>query len=124
MNWLSRAAVFCLPSESEGHPLVIMEAAAFAIPVVATSIEGITDIITGADEGLLVPVSAPEALAGALNRMIERPQAAADLGRNLRRSVGSRYSWARTARQYSDLGRSLLDRRNHPDDRRRVAVTD
>jgi glycosyltransferase involved in cell wall biosynthesis len=108
INWLSRAAIFCLPSEYEGHPLVIMEAAAFGLPVVATSIPGTQDIITSEDDGLLTPALDHEALAGALNRLIEDPETAARLGRNLRRSVEARYSWARTAQEYSDLGRSLL----------------
>lgn len=111
MNWMSRAAIFCLPSESEGHPLAIMEATAFELPVVATSIGGIREIISGADEGLLVPVSDHEALACALNQLIEEPETAANLGRNLRRSVESRYSWARTGKEYSELGRALLKRR-------------
>jgi glycosyltransferase involved in cell wall biosynthesis len=111
MNWLSRAMIFCLPSAAEGHPLAIMEAAAFELPVVATSIGGIREIIAGADEGLLVPVSEPYALAQALNRLIEDPETARNLGRNLRRSVESRYSWTNTAKLYSDLARSLLTSR-------------
>ena len=110
MDWLSKATVFCLPSEYEGHPLVVMEAAAFGVPVVATSISGIRDVISDAGLGLLVPVSNVEALAEALHHVIVDPEAAATLGRNPRSVVASRFSWKRTARLYFDLAYSLLDR--------------
>ena len=111
INWLSRATVFCLPSISEGHPLVLMEAAAFELPVVVTDIGGTQEIVARTDEGLLVPASDHEALASALIRLVEEPEAARRLGRNLRQSVEARYSWTKTAKLYSELAQSLLTSR-------------
>jgi len=62
--------VFCLPSIREGMPNVILETLSCRRPVVATDVGGIPDIMNSAEYGLLVPPRDPEALAGALIRLL------------------------------------------------------
>ncbi len=104
---LARATVFCLPSRSEGHPLAILEAASFAIPVVATPVGAIERTIPDADHGLLVPVADVVALAGALDRLLGDPALADAIGRTLQRRVAAQFRWTDTAARYSELARRL-----------------
>lgn len=65
------ADAFALPSHNEGLPVVVCEAMLSGRAVVATPVGGIPEIVSDERTGLLVPVSSPERLAGALRRVIE-----------------------------------------------------
>lgn len=70
---LMRAAdIFCLPSWREGWPNVVIEALACGTPVVATTVGGIGEIITGPDAGVLVQAREPEKLAAALESALAK----------------------------------------------------
>lgn len=58
--------VFCLASLHEGLPVALMEALALGLPVVATGVGGIREVVDDGVEGLLVAPGSPEALAGAI----------------------------------------------------------
>jgi glycosyltransferase involved in cell wall biosynthesis len=77
---LGCADVFALASFAEGVPVALMEAMAMEIPCVSTCIAGIPELIRDGLEGLLVPASSAEALALALQRLLDDPF--------LRRSLG------------------------------------
>jgi L-malate glycosyltransferase len=66
---MSAFDVFCLASVHEGLPVATMEALALGLPVVATDVGGIPEVLTDGEEALLVPPSAPERLADALVRV-------------------------------------------------------
>lgn len=61
--------IFCLPSLWEGLPIALLEAMAMGKAIVATEIDGTRDLIINNKNGLLVPVSEPEKLAQALDRL-------------------------------------------------------
>lgn len=61
--------IFCLPSFAEGFPLSILEAMASRVPVVATDVSGINEIIQSGTNGLLVPSDNSDRLASALLRL-------------------------------------------------------
>lgn len=63
---LRRLSIFVLPSLSEATPVVILEAMASGLPVVATRVGGVPDLVLDNETGLLVAPSAPEALADAM----------------------------------------------------------
>jgi len=71
---LAAADVFCLPSEREGFPGVLLEALAVGCPVVASSISGSYEVL-GVDDpvGRLFPVGDQRALADALNQVLRNP---------------------------------------------------
>lgn len=70
--WYSAADVFCLASEKEGWPNVILEAMACSTPVVAHRTWGVPEIITGPDLGILVETRAPEAFSEAIGLALAR----------------------------------------------------
>ena len=61
---LAACDVFTMASDNEGLPVALMEALALGLPVAATAVGGIPEAVTDGVEGLLVPPSQPEALAG------------------------------------------------------------
>jgi glycosyltransferase involved in cell wall biosynthesis len=72
--------VFVLASYYEGLPVALMEAFALALPVVATSVGGVPEMMTSGREGLLVPPRDPDALADALATLVGDPAARSAMG--------------------------------------------
>jgi glycosyltransferase involved in cell wall biosynthesis len=78
---LRKAAVAVLPALWwENCPMAVLEAAALGVPVVASAVGGIPELVDDGRTGLLVPPGDAAALAGALTRLVEDPAAAARLG--------------------------------------------
>lgn len=70
--WMNASDLFCLPSISEGYPNVLMEALACGLPVIASRVGGIPEIINSEDIGILVPPRDPVMLAEAIISAMER----------------------------------------------------
>jgi glycosyltransferase involved in cell wall biosynthesis len=104
-----RADVLCLPSFAEGLPVVLMEAMAMELPVIASAVMGIPELVEHERTGLLVPPGRPDALARALERLAREPLLRASLGRAGRRAVLERHDIRRSAQAV----RSLLEAQ-HP----------
>ena len=68
---LKQFDIFVLPSLWEGLPLVLLEAMAAKKPIIATGVNGISEIIESGKTGILVPPRDSEKLADAINRMID-----------------------------------------------------
>lgn len=68
------ATVFALPSHSEGSPNVVLEAMAAGVPVVATAVGGVPEILDNGRTGLLVPPRDPVAMAAAIRRLLTEPE--------------------------------------------------
>jgi glycosyltransferase involved in cell wall biosynthesis len=77
---LAGCDVFCLPSEMEGLPLVVLEAMAQGRPVVATAVGGTPELVLDGETGLLVPPRDVDALRAALARVLGDPDLARRLG--------------------------------------------
>jgi colanic acid/amylovoran biosynthesis glycosyltransferase len=86
---------FVLSSFLEGVPVVLMEAMAMELPCVATWITGIPEIIDKDVQGLLVPPASATAIADAVERLMEDPEAARRLGTAARRKVIAKYNLER-----------------------------
>ncbi len=94
--------MFCLPSHHEGVPLSVLEAMAAGVPVVATRVGGIPEVVEDGVSGLLVAPRDPAALELALRSVLEDPQLAQRL-RAGGREVAARHSPAAYARAYRAL---------------------
>lgn len=86
------ADVVAIPSLSEGSPNVLLEAMAFAIPVVATRVGGIPEIVTHGETALLVPSRSPQAMAEAIDLLFSNPGTAMSLAEQARKRVERDYS--------------------------------
>lgn len=71
---LSQSDVFVLPSFAEGVPVVLMEAMASELPVVATRIAGISELVEDGTAGFLVPPGSEAELVAAITRLLENPE--------------------------------------------------
>jgi glycosyltransferase involved in cell wall biosynthesis len=86
------ADVFVLPSVVEGMPLVLLEAMAMGLPIVATDVPGTRDLVTHNVNGLLTPVGDPEGLRAALLSVTSDVDRYQRMSRASRERVG-KYSW-------------------------------
>jgi len=108
---LSAFDAFALPSISEGLPLVLLEAMAAGLPIVASSVGGIPDVVQDGVTGLLVPPADGERLHGRLAVLRDDAALARRLGLRAREIALQRYSMRSMSDAYLDLYRSLLRRR-------------
>lgn len=76
---MTAADVFVLPSEREAFGLVLLEAAAAGIPIIASNVGGIPEIIDDGKTGILVPPENPKVLAEAINKLLKNPELAISL---------------------------------------------
>ena len=101
------AAVVACPSRFEGLPLVCLEAFAAGKPVVATSVNGIPEVVRDGETGLLVPPDDPAALAAALDRVLAAPAESAAMAARGRALVEREHAWPVVTRQYLALCEGL-----------------
>lgn len=104
----AQAAIFVLPSEWEGHPLVLLEAWASGIPVVGTDVEGIREFITHGETGYVVPLGSPRSIAETVGPLLEDPERIEEMGREALRVAGEDYSWDDVVDRTYDIYRNLL----------------
>ncbi len=63
--------IFALTSDSEGHPIVVLEAMSRGLPVVATAVGGITDSVRPGVNGFIAPVRGVTEIADALAKLVD-----------------------------------------------------
>jgi glycosyltransferase involved in cell wall biosynthesis len=90
--YYAMADVLALPSHSEGSPNVLLEAMAAGVPVVATAVGGVPEIVTHGESALLVSPSDPRAMAVAIGRVLTEAQLASKLTANACAAVVERHS--------------------------------
>ena len=110
-NYLQDSDVFILSSASEGRPNVLLEAMAAGLPVIASDIEGVRELIQNGKTGLLFDVGDPGHLAKKMELLIADSHARGMLGRGARNFIiENDLKWdctaARYARIYSEIMRS------------------
>jgi glycosyltransferase involved in cell wall biosynthesis len=97
--WLRRAMVYVQPARWEGFGLGVLEAMHAGLPVVATRVSSLPELVADGETGLLVPADDPRALAGAVAEALERPQ----LGAAGRERARTEFSVDRMASRTADL---------------------
>jgi len=105
---LHEASVLAYPSLYEGFGLPVLEAMASGLPVIATNVEGIRDVVTHALDGFLVDPGDMTALKSALVRLVQDAELRERLGKAGRSKAVASYSLQRCVAQYERLFISLL----------------
>jgi glycosyltransferase involved in cell wall biosynthesis len=86
------ADVLVLPSHSEGSPNVLLEAMAAQVPIVATAVGGVPEIVQNDETALLIKPNAPEQMAGAISEILGDDALAQRLVRNASAVVATRHT--------------------------------
>ena len=100
---LAEADLFVLPSRSEAFPNGVLEAMAAGLPVVASRVGGLLDLVEHERTGLLVRPDDATELAKAIADVVRQPERAAALGEAARARVAARYSFDRMVEAFEDL---------------------
>jgi glycosyltransferase involved in cell wall biosynthesis len=108
----SQASVLVLPSVEDGFGLVIGQAMACGVPVIATTNTGGPDLITDGVDGFIVPVRDAGAIRERLEHLYRNPDIRVAMGRAALDKVRSLNGWAEYARQVRELYQSRLARRH------------
>jgi len=103
------ADYFILPSASgEGLPLVLLEAMACGLPVIATTVGGTPEIIKHMKNGVLVPPRNPEAMAETMAKLLSEERLGATIGEEARRIVEDRFTWEKNLHQLQDIYKKFI----------------
>lgn len=105
------ADIFCAPSIGfESFGIVLLEAMAAGIPIVASDIAGYRAVIAAGQEGLLVPPDQPQLLADALRLLVENPRLRQELGGRGQKKA-TQYSWDQLVDKILQLYQSTIERK-------------
>jgi sugar transferase (PEP-CTERM/EpsH1 system associated) len=102
---------FALSSRSEGMPQAVLEASVAGLPVVASRVGGLPELIDDGVTGLLFPCGDATALAAALRRVLRDPALARGLGEAARAKAEAKYSVRRMASEYHESFLEMLARK-------------
>ena len=108
---LAAADIFVLSSDSEGLPMSVLEAMAAGLPVIATAVGGVPELVTDKQTGALVPPRDSQALAAAIATIATDPQLRDRLGTASRRRAETEFSLETCRQRHLDLYRDLLRKR-------------
>lgn len=98
-----------LPSHTEGLPNAVLEAMACGLPVIATDVGGVRELVIDGVTGIVVPPHDPPALAAAIDRLVSDTHFRVEAGRE-GRNAATRFSWPTIAKSYLEVYLSLSSR--------------
>ena len=88
---ISGSTVYVLPSYREGTPRTVLEAMAMGRPIITTDAPGCRETVIEGENGFLVPVKSVDALVEAMQRFIDNPDLAAQMGQRSRQIAEDKY---------------------------------
>jgi glycosyltransferase involved in cell wall biosynthesis len=121
---LATSTLFILPSYAEGMPMALLEAMSWGLPIIATPVGGIPQVVTNEVNGLLVSAGDVDALATALERMLENPALRTRVGDAARKTIEAGYSLDKALARLSGIyDRFGIQARATPKSSRAVVAT-
>ncbi|MBA4187162.1 MAG: hypothetical protein C0467_04005 [Planctomycetaceae bacterium] len=108
-GFLRTVDIAVLPSHSEGMSNSLLEYMASGRAVIATDVGANAQLVRHGKDGLIVPASNPEAIADAIEKLIENPMRAAAYGASARRRAEAEYSRDAMRRRFEDFYRSITN---------------
>ncbi len=114
-DFMRQAYIFVFASFAEGRPNVVLEAMAAGLPVLASAIPAVQDLITPSKEGLLFPPGDARQLASQMAQILSSPGERRGMGEQARRTVAALgLSWEEAGRRYAALYKAALSSANPP----------
>ena len=107
--YLSAMDLLLVSSEHEGLPLVLLEAMALELPVVATAVGGMPEVVRDPETGRLVPFGRPAEAAALALELLADPAKREGMGRAARRRVVEKYGTGRMVAELETLYREVVD---------------
>lgn len=107
-DYLAAFDVFVYPSLFEGLGSTLLDAMAFGLPIVASNVGGIPEVVEDGVNGLLIPPGRPDELASALVRLVDDATLRASMARE-NRARAAQFTAARMADAYEAIYRSILE---------------
>lgn len=104
----SAADAFVLSSRKEGLPMVLLEAMSAGLPVVATAVGAVPEVIRHGQEGLVTDAASPQALAAAMKQLLDSPELRTSLSQAGKLRVTTQYSVAAMADHYLKVYRDCI----------------
>lgn len=98
-----------VPGDMEGFGIVAHEAATAALPVVASSLEGINDAIINGKNGILIEPNNTQQFVDAIIKLVKDKDLRSRLGRKARKYTLSAYSWQNIARKYNNIYNKIIN---------------
>jgi glycosyltransferase involved in cell wall biosynthesis len=111
-RFMSAADVLVLPSLSEGCPVVVLEAGACGIPVIATRVGAVPELIEDGKTGIIVRPRSPEEIKRALVQLLENPSLRQSMGERARIRIKEKFTWEATCRKLEGLYQEVIH--NYP----------
>jgi len=108
---LGESHLFLLPSIAEALPVVLMEAQATGLPVVATDVGSVSQVMSDNKSGYLVPARDAQALCDKLEYLIRNPRVWAQMGHAGRKHVEERYDIKKLNQRLVSICQELLEQR-------------
>lgn len=106
--YLATGDIFILPSRTEGLPIALLEAMAMGLPVIATRVGGIPEVVVDNETGILVPPDDPDRLAESIIQFMENTRLQKQYGESGFRRVNSRFDVRLETERYHKLYQTLI----------------
>jgi glycosyltransferase involved in cell wall biosynthesis len=108
----NEADIFVLPSISESLGLVFLEAMACGLPIIATHVGGIPEIVKNNENGILVDAAKPNQIAYAITTLIDKPALRKRFAQNNAAKIRKQFTWDRIAQSYEAVYVEALSRKS------------
>jgi len=103
MKILKASQMLVVPSRTESIPQVIKEAFYLKVPVIATNVGGIPELVVHQETGILVPPEDPEKLMIAINNLLDNEEAKRNFANNAFEFINNNFSWDVLLEKYTNL---------------------
>lgn len=106
--YLAAADLLILTSDTEGLPGVVLEAAHFRVPTVATDVGGINECLINGETGFLIPDRSVEGFCGKINFLLDNSEFRSQMGQKARSFISQHFQMDQVANQYLNFFSSLI----------------
>jgi len=92
-----KAAIQVIPSQHEGLPTVLLEGMSCGLPVIATNVGGINEVINSGENGFIISPNDPNAMANIIVKLLDDVDLRKRIGNAARKTIENKYTWNKIA---------------------------